>query len=325
MLVRVIKDWDSDLDLNRQSPEGDGKWENFVFTTDPIESCDLLVVLNRPKEDITVRCPPGNKFLIIMEPFTPAHRWYKRCFHEFDRIFSPFPAMSGNMVRTHGSLPWHINRSYGELVALEPGEISKHLDCSFITSNLGWMKGHDLRLNLKSFIEQNQLSIDIFGKGFRFVEDKADALMPYKYSLVVENTRQPHYWTEKLADCFLNYTIPLYDGAPGLKEYFPEGSYIPVDANNPPSVIEKLQKAINENYWENHLNDLEEARNRILDQYQLLPSVYNYFQQYGNKNTGLKSEFHIKKLPAPWEPGGEITMWRKAEYRFRKLFNIKPF
>lgn len=41
----------------------------------------------------------------------------------------------------------------------------------------------------------------------------AEGLIPYRYSVIVENVAQEHRFTEKLLDCFLTGTIPIYCGA----------------------------------------------------------------------------------------------------------------
>ena len=46
----------------------------------------------------------------------------------------------------------------------------------------------------------------------RFVEDKADALAPYRFSVAVESESYPWWHTEKLFDCFAARTVPLYWG-----------------------------------------------------------------------------------------------------------------
>lgn len=51
-------------------------------------------------------------------------------------------------------------------------------------------------------------------------QDKAVAIAPYAYHVVVENVRQRGYFSEKLIDCFLLRTVPIYWGAPDLADFF---------------------------------------------------------------------------------------------------------
>jgi len=62
--------------------------------------------------------------------------------------------------------------------------------------------------------------IDLFGIGFNEIEGKIEGLKDYKYSISIENALTPNYITEKVFDCFLTGTIPIYYGAPNIGEYF---------------------------------------------------------------------------------------------------------
>jgi hypothetical protein len=58
------------------------------------------------------------------------------------------------------------------------------------------------------------------GRGYRPFADKADGLAPYRYSIVIENLREPSYFTEKLVDALLCDTVPIYWGAPDIADFF---------------------------------------------------------------------------------------------------------
>ena len=90
MKIRVVKDWVTPDILYQQSPKNDGIWDDFVFTYDEIDSCDYLVVFNRPAKPFKIKCPPGNRWLISGEPPNPAFRWQIKSYKHFDKIFSPY-------------------------------------------------------------------------------------------------------------------------------------------------------------------------------------------------------------------------------------------
>ena len=54
-------------------------------------------------------------------------------------------------------------------------------------------------------------------------------LYPYQYSIVMENGRYPNWITEKLIDCLLSRTIPIYWGAPNVGEYFDRDGILTFD------------------------------------------------------------------------------------------------
>lgn len=79
--------------------------------------------------------------------------------------------------------------------------------------------GHKLRHEvIEAFA--GKYNIDVFGRGYTPVEDKLIALKEYAYSIVIENEKSPGWFTEKLIDCLVTGTIPIYWGAPDIKDYF---------------------------------------------------------------------------------------------------------
>ncbi|MCH9028858.1 MAG: hypothetical protein IH819_04430, partial [Bacteroidetes bacterium] len=78
-----------------------------------------------------------------------------------------------------------------------------------------------------------------------------------------------NYFTEKIVDCFLTWTKPIYFGCPNIKEYFPEGSYEWIDINNPDS-INKIPEIIKKPI---DYKSLEEARRLVLYNYNIWPCV----------------------------------------------------
>lgn len=56
--------------------------------------------------------------------------------------------------------------------------------------------------------------------------DKFELFESYEYSFVIENSRQTNYFTEKLIDCLITKTIPIYYGCPNISEYFDTTGWI---------------------------------------------------------------------------------------------------
>ena len=50
--------------------------------------------------------------------------------------------------------------------------------------------------------------------------EKHEGLGEYCFSVAMENVRENYYFTEKLIDCFLTETIPIYWGCPKIGEIF---------------------------------------------------------------------------------------------------------
>ena len=56
--------------------------------------------------------------------------------------------------------------------------------------------------------------------------DKEDGLKPYRYSIIIENSSENDYFSEKLVDACLLETVPIYWGAPNISKYFDPRGFI---------------------------------------------------------------------------------------------------
>lgn len=91
---------------------------------------------------------------------------------------------------------------------------------SLIASKKKQLVGHKLRHKIARSIRDQDVKADVIGGGYKPFEHKADGLAPYRYSVVIENSRQFGYFTEKLIDALLLKTVPIYWGAPDIRMYF---------------------------------------------------------------------------------------------------------
>lgn len=83
--------------------------------------------------------------------------------------------------------------------------------------------------------------------------DKTELTKPYMFQIVIENDKYETYFTEKLTDCFISRTIPVYWGAPDIGKYFNTDGIITIEDTvelgllTPEYYYSKMD-AINENY-----------------------------------------------------------------------------
>lgn len=111
--------------------------------------------------------------------------------------------------------------------------------------------------------------VDVFGKGHRWVEHKAEGIDPYRYHIAVENHIGPHHWTEKLSDAFLGFSLPFYVGCSNATEYFPEDSFIALDIRDTQAALARIRQAVADNEYERRLPAIIEARRRVIEDYNL--------------------------------------------------------
>ena len=91
---------------------------------------------------------------------------------------------------------------------------------SFIYSQKQFLEGHKMRYSIAQFLNGKNLGVESFGHGCNPIEKKADALKDYYFSIAVENSSADNYFTDKILDCFVTGTIPIYWGCPNVFDYF---------------------------------------------------------------------------------------------------------
>jgi hypothetical protein len=100
----------------------------------------------------------------------------------------------------------------------------------------------------------------------------------FQFHLTIENSRQDNYFTEKLIDCLVTKTIPLYYGCPNIQEYFDTTGWILLEhgtvdeivtkcATLSPSYYSQYQETIDTNYkkaleWKENLQRFSTALQR---------------------------------------------------------------
>jgi hypothetical protein len=95
----------------------------------------------------------------------------------------------------------------------------KNKKISFIYSDKTWNSGHRFRHQIANSLKDTD--IDFYGTGCnKKIEYKIEGLKDYMFSIVIENSQEEDYFTEKILDCFLSGTIPIYFGTKNISKYF---------------------------------------------------------------------------------------------------------
>lgn len=120
---------------------------------------------------------------------------------------------------------WHYYPLGGTFISEKEREIyEKETKISTFISHKDTMPGHLLRRKIYPHIKD---VVDVFGNYTNNrIEEKIDGLREYGFSIVIESCCEPGYFTEKIIDCFLTGTIPIYWGDPNIDEYFAEDGII---------------------------------------------------------------------------------------------------
>jgi len=113
---------------------------------------------------------------------------------------------------------------------------NKLVSCIF--SNKQWNHYHQIRHRIYDKFKSMNF-VDFYGSGSdRPIEYKIEGLQDYMFSIVVENSIENDYFTEKILDCFLTGTIPIYCGTKNIEKYFDTDGIITFDGDKDlPNII----------------------------------------------------------------------------------------
>lgn len=233
--VRFTCDWCSDSDLKERIKRAyflNDQDYNFVITTD--EECDLIVSINKP-----IYNKKTQVLGVLMEPSwflgDKKHHIYSTCDHvlSYNRDTN-----YKNNIHYPGLLPMQLTYTEGnDLNYFINKTFNKTKICSMIVSRNKSSCRDDVlynsRIKLAEQILQTDLPVDIYGtgwdpyiardnriKGSLDLNSKHIGLEEYKFSIAIENTVEGDYFTEKVTDCLLVDTIPLYYGCRSINNFF---------------------------------------------------------------------------------------------------------
>jgi hypothetical protein len=170
---------------------------------------------------------------------------------------------------------WWLDKTYDELKSLP--FVKKGKKCSAIISHKQETIGQKRRLEFSKYAYKHEVSIDFFGsinqvlgkiqKKEKINLFKFDLIYPYNYSLIPENGRVQNYFTEKLIDAYLGWSMPIYDGCPNIDKYFPKESYHTVNLDHKEESLYQINKIIKEPLTKIQIEAIAHARELILDKY----------------------------------------------------------
>jgi hypothetical protein len=274
-LVRILAS-QPPYDLLRQTPKRSGIWDDIKFTMDEVEECDYLISFSYPEKNIQVKCPPSHHWMIVREPPVSWAKHWSTSQQSAYRVFTTLPELDGTKyIHSQPALPWFVDRDYDFLTSCSIPQKTKKL--SWVTSAVNVFPGHQTRLNFMKKI-QREIKFDLFGRGFQYIDDKWNGLAPYHYSLAIENFSNSYFWSEKIADCFLGWTMPIYYGCTRITDYFPQEAMIQIDIHDP-HVVEQIQEATAQEPRKQNVEAIAYARELVLNHYQFFPFVVHQIRQ----------------------------------------------
>lgn len=297
----------------RQFPRGEPVWGRCRFVFHHRETqYDWLVAYDEvhPAGE-RLGCPRANTMLITAEPATI--KVYGKAFtRQFGHVLTsqePFAMDHPSVIRHHPALMWYFGMPLGQgddpprtydQIKHDPPAVKDGLLSSVCSNKAMGHTLHRLRYDFTMALKEAMPGFDLFGRGIRDINDKAEALDRYKYHVAIENHLAPHHITEKLTDSYLAGALPFYFGAPNAEDYFPRDSFIPIDIRDTAGAIERIKQAIADDEYTRRLPALMEAKRIALDEQNLFAVLSRHIErldtgQRGSDGTMIASRKVIRR------------------------------
>lgn len=279
-----------------------------LILTEETGEYDWLIVCHdlaagRQRTSRVVHCPRAHTVFITYEPssVTLLSEAFLQQFGHVISCHEPHTVAHENVrFAAPPLLSWGYDTSmeYEQIAAAPMPDKTKTLS-TFCSEKSMSHTLHRQRLLFTRKLQAQLPELEVFGPGAgRVMQHKRPGIDPYRYHLVVENSLCPHYWTEKLSDAFLGWSLPFYVGAPNVCNYFPEQSLVQIDICNFRESLARIRRAIADNEYERRLPAIREARRRVLEEYNFFRYLAASVQAIA-QNTGAAPEAS-EQAATPW-------------------------
>lgn len=279
--ISFICDWGMSSEYfyeraRRLTPGNSNRWKNLVATKD-IKEADFIVALGNFPYSHTdgeyIKTHAEKLIHVRTEATAVCGNW-----HGFNDKSYTFDFLKGHRCNTV-DMGW-VFGDYDSYVSSEYP--NKPKDTSIIASTI-WDHRTDY---IKAIQEFTGNSIDLYGRGWESQsdslihnykgelpkkDDKPMGLTDYKFSVAIENSAEKNYVTEKLYNCFMEWTIPLYWGCPNISDFYPEDSYRLLDLNDPSQILDVIKEPVSDREKE----ALREARHLVLNKHNIWEIVWD--------------------------------------------------
>jgi hypothetical protein len=211
-----------------------------------------------PKNSIFIQVEPNT----VYKSFQIDSRLFIRSFHTKYKYILTY---DDELLRT---IPNAICYVYGTSW-IKPDEcciLPKEYKISSITGTKNYGPGHSLRVDLFARQTEFPLPHTAFRSGrgsppsIHSGPVLGDSKLPlfdgFQFALVIENSRQHNYFTEKLCDCLITKTIPVYYGCPNIDEYFDTRGWVILDSESVDDALRKM-KILTPEWYSTHMATVE--------------------------------------------------------------------
>lgn len=297
--ISTPNNWGFDTFLRLHSPEQSRMWGDFSFYHNQTSgSFDYWVILDQLEEDTSLKVTKGNIFFVTMEEAEVVSGYLEQYLSQFDHVITSRKDIRHHeLIKSHYFTKWHINKSYDELKASLSSNLDKTKALSAIISGKVHYGQHKKRFSLINKLKGHfKDDLDWFSKDENPIEDKWSGLAQYKYSIAIENSSYPQYFTEKIVDVILCEAAPIYWGAPDICDFFPSELIVQIPLDDYKKSIDIIEDSISSDKYSDLLPLIKDAKSKILDEYQFLPWLTQILEQNASpSNSQIQKKLYLER------------------------------
>ena len=284
-----------------QTPNGSCQFGCTLFVAEG--DADHYIILN------SIKFPRGSKYLPSVQLGSPEHVWGLHMEPEgyIDRLHynsaeehektSRFYTNSDKLIKKGGiyiASPPYVHSLVGKNwdFLAKCSKPKKTIMLGIIVSDLKDLSGHVSRIKFLEDLEASGVEFALWGRGdglskfknYRgFLLNKWDAHSLCRYTICIENTFSDWYWSEKICDALLCYSLPLYHGCGKLGEFLPSDSFIPINIYQG-KCIDYIKQILKEDPYNSKFDSIVKAREIILNR----QNLYAFLDRELNKFEGCE-------------------------------------
>ncbi|MDR1514736.1 MAG: hypothetical protein LBS45_03500 [Synergistaceae bacterium] len=260
--------------------DGTGMVHNgkVLFTPEQTEQANWLLVQDFEHnnfDEFYTKIPRARRIQLLNESIA-SMTYNLEYLEQFGIVISTYPidGYTGDLVITNACLGWFAGTGFGRKDSIPPlfknmrdaidynATDKKEKGISMVTSTYNYYKGHQLRIDFFKALKRHfGRKIDFYGKGVRAIDDKLEAIAPYKYTIVIENSREPNYWTEKLSDAWIGWSLPIYYGDPTILEQIPDpDGLVAINLDDFRVAFKAIENLLEEDLYYSRINAIKKCR-----------------------------------------------------------------
>ena len=103
-------------------------------------------------------------------------------------------------------------------------------------------------------------------------DNKTDLFDNFQYSIVIDNELQSNYISEKILDCLVTQTVPIFYGCPNISEYF-DTSYWIILNNTDINLLNEKINSISSTHYDNNYEKIKANYVKSMDYISLKENI----------------------------------------------------